>query len=64
MWILALWACDIVDLPPERNCSERTVYYPDEDGDGVGDRDRVYVGCEQPEGWVTEPPPADSDTGE
>lgn len=41
-----------IELPDPRNCDERTAWYPDEDGDGVGEPTEVYIGCEAPEGWV------------
>ena len=49
--ILLLAACNL-ELGPERNCDVRSAYYPDDDGDGVGEPTDVYVGCEAPEGWV------------
>ena len=39
-------------FPDERNCDDRTAYYPDEDGDGLGEPTDIYIGCEAPEGWV------------
>ncbi|MCO4745085.1 MAG: hypothetical protein KC912_09870 [Proteobacteria bacterium] len=48
---LVLAACNI-ELPDERNCDDRLAYYPDEDGDGIGEPTDVYIGCEAPEGWV------------
>jgi hypothetical protein len=53
--------------PPVPNCETRTAYYPDPDGDGVGNPGAVYLGCELPTGWTTVAPPeldtdpADSD---
>jgi hypothetical protein len=38
--------------PIERNCAERVAFYPDEDGDGLGEPTDVFVGCEAPQGWV------------
>ena len=48
--------------PPEPNCDPRGAFYPDADGDGVGDVGAVYIGCEAPEGYVAIPPPLDTDT--
>lgn len=54
MWLtLALLACDIEE-PVPRNCADRVAFYPDADGDGLGEPTEVYVGCEPPDGWVTE----------
>ena len=46
---------ELVDDEPtvERNCEERTAWYPDADGDGLGEGSDVYLGCEAPDGWVT-----------
>lgn len=41
-----------IEFGPPRNCAERTAWYPDEDGDGIGEPTAVYIGCEAPEGWV------------
>lgn len=50
--LLSFAACNI-ELPDARNCDDRTAWYPDEDGDGVGEPTEVYIGCEAPEeGWV------------
>ena len=35
-----------------KNCATRAAYYPDADGDGVGEPTDVYYGCEAPLGWV------------
>lgn len=63
-WLaLALLSC-VRDEPDPRDCAERATYYPDADGNGLGEPTRVYVGCEAPEGWVKElDPDAGSDTG-
>jgi len=62
----ALSGCDAIeallgeDDPP--NCDTRRPYWPDADGDGVGDPGTsVYIGCDAPEGYVeTGPPPPDT----
>lgn len=63
--LLLLTGCEVYSFGPEeiRDCDERALYWPDEDGDGVGDAGQVYVGCEPPEGWVDVPPPDTGDTG-
>jgi hypothetical protein len=55
--------CNILDelLGEEPNCSPRKAFYPDDDGDGLGDAGTVYIGCEAPPGWVEIPPPIDAD---
>ncbi len=40
----------------ERNCDTRQAFYPDADGDGIGDDGAIYVGCTAPEGYVERPP--------
>lgn len=37
---------------PAPPCDSPLPWYPDEDGDGTGATDRVYLGCEAPSGWV------------
>ena len=70
MLTLAVSGCDLGILAdePEPECEVRTAFYPDEDGDGVGDAGEIYIGCEAPEGWVDVPPPSgetdDTDTGD
>ena len=49
--LLTMTACGF-ELPDPRNCDDRSAWYPDEDGDGVGEPTEVYIGCEAPEGWV------------
>ena len=63
MWLVLLWGCDI-ELPPERNCDTRTAYYPDADGNGLGEPTSTYLGCEAPEGWVTTLDPNYTDPSE
>jgi hypothetical protein len=36
----------------EPACEPRVVAHPDADGDGLGDAETVYVGCEAPAGWI------------
>ena len=55
-WWIALTAC--IEPPPEPSCDDRHAWYPDEDGDGLGERTAIYVGCHPPEGWVLVPEPA------
>jgi hypothetical protein len=53
LWMLLIFgACDLPDPPPEDDCKRRTAWYPDEDGDGLGEAGDVYVGCKPPKGWV------------
>jgi len=48
-----LVGCNLLpEPPPEQNCQNRSVYYPDDDQDGVGEPTAIYVGCAPPEGWV------------
>lgn len=43
-----------IELPPERNCEVRQAWYPDRDGDGVGEPTEMFIGCDPPgAGWVT-----------
>lgn len=79
MWLVLplLAGCDAIALlkddSPPRNCETRQAFWPDADGDGVGEPTDVLVGCEAPDGWVaapadgtdTDPPAVDtaSDTG-
>ena len=57
--LVVLAGCNF-ELPDARNCPERQAFYPDADGDGLGERTAVYVGCEAPSGWVTELEPLDT----
>ncbi|TNE90183.1 MAG: hypothetical protein EP330_08990 [Deltaproteobacteria bacterium] len=50
--LLPLVAGCNIELGPERNCADRSTWYPDEDGDGIGEPTAMYVGCEAPAGWV------------
>ena len=65
---LTLAGCDLSALlgdGPTRNCDVREAFWPDEDGDGVGDAgSTVYIGCEAPDGYVSVPPPGDTDVGQ
>ena len=51
--LLATPGC--IELPEvvEPNCEVRSAFYPDADGDGVGEPTAVFIGCEAPDGWVT-----------
>ena len=34
-------------------CDDPLVFYPDDNGDGVGETHSAYFGCNAPPGWVT-----------
>ena len=69
MWrlppLMLLLACDI-DTPFDvavAPCDARRVWYPDADGDGLGEDGEIYVSCKDPgQGWTETPPPSDTDT--
>jgi hypothetical protein len=74
--LLGLSGCAVLDAleePGPPNCSPRVAYYPDADGDGIGEPTDMYVGCEAPDGWATtvgsgdtdplDTDPVDTDTG-
>lgn len=66
MWIALLLAgcelpAELRDDPPPRDCAERQAFWPDSDGDGVGEPTAVWIGCDAPPGWV---PAGDLETGE
>lgn len=64
MWILVLLGAGCPVPPDPRNCTSRTAFYPDADGDGLGEPTDLFVGCEAPPGWVaTLAPPSTGDTG-
>ena len=51
-WLcIALLACNPNDAV-ERDCAERQAYFPDSDGDGIGEPTDMVLACEQPEGYV------------
>lgn len=52
-WVVLFTGCWLREDYPEPNCDPRTAYYPDEDGDGLGEPSAVFIGCEAPEGWVS-----------
>jgi len=56
IWIGLLVGCieRPFQLPEPRDCETRQAYYPDEDGDGLGEPTTVVFACEAPEGFVTE----------
>lgn len=71
--LFLLMACTLPELPfaPEQSCADRGAWYPDEDGNGVGEPSSVYIGCSPPEGWVQTlgmptdtGAPTDSDVGD
>ncbi len=49
--LLLLVACELPEIV-ERDCDERWAYYPDENGDGLGEPSDVFIGCKAPDGWV------------
>lgn len=67
-FVVALLLAGCLPETVPRNCDSRIAYYPDADGDGLGERTAVYIGCEPPAGWVPileQAPPEDSGgTGE
>ena len=48
--LVLLTAC--LPASVSRNCDTRQAWYPDGDGDGIGEPTDIYIGCEAPEGWV------------
>jgi hypothetical protein len=54
-WLLTVvFGCGIFELipeDPEPSCEHRA-WYPDADGDGVGEATAMYVGCSPPSGYV------------
>ena len=46
-------ACAWLPAPVEPTCKDPLAFYPDADGNGLGEPTQVFVGCEPPEGWVT-----------
>jgi hypothetical protein len=46
-------ACAWLPAPVEPTCEDPRAFYPDADGDGLGEPTQVFVGCVPPEGWVT-----------
>ncbi|MEZ4317068.1 MAG: hypothetical protein R3F61_06180 [Myxococcota bacterium] len=50
--LLMLLACT-GSTPVEPACAEPLRYWPDADGDGVGEPGATYSGCSPPAGWVT-----------
>ena len=67
MWVLWAWgllaACAGFEPLPTADCRARVVYWPDADGDGIGEPGDVYVGCDPPSGWVDVPPATTTTTG-
>jgi hypothetical protein len=44
----------------EVSCDTRVPFYPDADGDGLGERTDLYLGCHPPPGWVAVLEPLDT----
>lgn len=66
MWLalMLVTACTLEETVP-RNCETRVAFYPDANGDGLGEPTDVYVGCDAPAGWVTElGPTGPTETGD
>jgi len=40
-----------MDLPDERDCEKRNVYYRDDDGDSFGSDDHMLLECKERAGW-------------
>lgn len=66
MWLWVLMGCNLLrslqgadayDDP----CEQRSAFWADTDANGFGDTGSVYIGCESPEGYVSVPPPEDTD---
>ena len=51
--ILVTSACgfELPEEPDPRDCEQRTVYFEDSDGDGLGADDHMRFACSQPTGW-------------
>ena len=67
--LLLFAACNLPSLDaPEPECADPKAFWPDVDGDGLGEPTTVFIGCEAPEGYVDVvyvPPDGDSgDTGD
>lgn len=67
--LMLLSGCELIaqlteELPAPRNCEERSSWYPDEDGDGLGEPTEVYVGCQAPTGWVDNADDTPADSGQ
>ena len=54
MWLLFVLACKnpLKDSSVPAECDPRLVFYTDADGDGVGDANSPYLGCNAPSGFV------------
>ena len=64
LWAIFLMGCtDRFDPPQEVDCEQPVAYYPDENGDGLGESSDIYVGCFPPKGWVPNVEEAE-DTGD
>mgnify|MGYP006928180178 CR=1 FL=1 len=70
MIALLVSACNFPEVV-ERNCPDRMAFYPDSNGDGLGEPTDIFIGCKAPEGWVeslgpplrTDDPDDTDDTG-
>lgn len=54
--VLSLLGCGLLAMLPDEpdyNCDPRAAWYPDADGDGVGEPTAVYIGCDAPAGYVS-----------
>lgn len=49
--LLTLFACT-GSTPVEPACPDPQQFWPDADGDGVGEPGTSYIGCSPPSGWV------------
>ncbi len=63
--LLLLAGCKnpFADDDPPRDCATRSAFYPDSDGDGIGEPTAVFVGCTAPDGWVSSVTTPPTDTG-
>lgn len=48
---LLVAAC-VAEPPVDPSCTDPITWWPDADGDGVGEPTSTYVGCVPPAGWV------------
>ncbi|MEN0068210.1 MAG: hypothetical protein AAGA48_39170 [Myxococcota bacterium] len=64
LWIVgfATGCVQLMEPLDERDCETRQAFFPDEDGDGLGEPTTMVFACEPPEGFVTQLAPT-GDTG-